>query len=313
MLFTICGSAENKHAKSKEHRSDVIGVFAGKGGVGKTTCAAASALHHASLGEETLAISTDATPSLSHIFGVSKKEKITKVENSLYISELGLDEVKELWDRKFGKEVYDVFSTFVSIEYEEFLEFMTSLLPGLAEEFMIDYIRELSKAGRYETIIWDTAPLGQTLALLRTPAMLVKHLRMAPRVYSKLRRGQEKKDSIMDVIKRWRDLSEESVGFLRDEVEFTVITIPEALAVEQLGGVFAEMDRFGFVVKQLVINNVVSSRDSDFLMTKGHEQERYIKYLHEKFAKMKIVEVPMFPHEIKGMNRIKEIEHVLFP
>jgi arsenite-transporting ATPase len=290
----------------------MIGVFAGKGGVGKTTCAAASALHQASLGERTLAISTDPTPSLSHIFGLTAGGKTTKVRDSLYIDELGVDELRELWDKKYGKEVYEVFSSFVSIEYQEFLEFMTSLLPGLAEEFMIDYIKELSRQGTYETIVWDTAPLGQTLALLRTPAMLAEHLRMAPRVYSRLKRGREKRESISAIIKRWRSLSAEGIDFLRREVEFTIVTIPEALAVEQLEGVFAELSRFQFRVKQLVVNNVITEPDSDFLATKAREQEKYIKFMHEKFAELKMVEVPMFPHEIRGIDRIREVERALF-
>ncbi|MBA7716869.1 hypothetical protein ES703_125951 [subsurface metagenome] len=151
-----------------------IYMFAGKGGVGKTTCAATTALHHASLGEETLAISTDATPSLAHIFEVSDKKKPTKILDSLYINELGLDEVEQMWDRKFGREVYEVFSSFVSIDYDSFVEFMTSMLPGLSEEFMVDYIREIKKSGEYQAIIWDTAPLGQTLALLHHEAMLIQ-------------------------------------------------------------------------------------------------------------------------------------------
>ena len=91
-----------------------IYMFAGKGGVGKTTCAASTALHYAYLGGQTIAISTDATPSLAHIFEVSGNEKPTMVQESLYISELGLKEVEQMWDKKFGREVYGVFSSFVS-------------------------------------------------------------------------------------------------------------------------------------------------------------------------------------------------------
>ena len=90
--------------------------------------------------------------------------------------------VKEVLDKRFERDVYAVFSYLVAIDYAEFVEFMTSRLPGLSDEFMIDYIRELSQQSEYETIVWDTAPLGQTLALLKTPAMLGKHLRMAPRI-----------------------------------------------------------------------------------------------------------------------------------
>ena len=125
-----------------------ITMFTGKGGVGKTTCAAATALHHATSGP-TLTISTDATPSLSHIFEMADNKKPAQVLPSLYINELGEEEVKEMWDQKFGREVHEVFSAFVDIDYEDFVEFMTSVLPGLGEEFMVDYIRELSRRSRY--------------------------------------------------------------------------------------------------------------------------------------------------------------------
>lgn len=269
-------------------------------------------MHYASLGERTLAISTDATPSLSHIFGIGGGARPAKVQDSLYIDELGLEQVKELWDKKFGKEVYQVFSSFVSIGYQEFLEFTTSLLPGLAEEFMIDYIRELSRRREYETIVWDTAPLGQTLALLQTPGMLVEHLRMAPRIYSRLKRGQENREPLLEIIRRWRELSEENIDFLRNEVEFTMITIPEALAVDQLDGVFGELNRSGFKVTQLIINNVVKAPDSDFLATKAREQAKYIKFLHERYGNLKITELPLFPHELVGLELLKEAEGILF-
>ena len=291
----------------------MISIFAGKGGVGKTTCAAATALYHASLGKRTLVISTDATPSLSHIFEVTGKSKPAKVADSLYISELGLDEVRELWNKKFGREVYDFFSSFVSIEYEEFLGFMTSLLPGLAEEFMVDYIRELDLRREYETIIWDSAPLGQTLSLLETPAMMVEHLKLAPRVYSRLRRGSKPRESIFGVIKRWRDLSKENVDFLCKRVEFTLVTIPEALAVQQLDGIRAELDRFGFRVTGLVINNVVKAPDSDFLKARARGQEQYIRRLREGFSTLRIAELPMFPEEVKGVDRLERVVQVLFP
>lgn len=289
----------------------MISVFAGKGGVGKTTCAAATALHHASLGERTLVISTDATPSLSHIFGISDNSKPTKVQDRLYFRELGIQEVKEMWDRKFGKDVYKVFSSFVSIEYEDFLDFMTSLLPGLFDEFMVDYIRELDNANEFVTIIWDTAPLGQTLTLLQTPSLVLRHLRMAPRVYSKLRRAQER-ESLMDVIKRWQELSEVNLDFLRYEVDFKMVTIPEALAIQQLDGVFSELNKFGFKVKQLIVNNVVKSPDSDFLITRANEQAKYLQYIRDKFGYLRITELPMFPYELTGLQRLKEAEKVLF-
>ncbi len=286
-------------------------MFTGKGGVGKTTCSAATALHYAAAGP-TLTISTDATPSLSHIFEVTDKQKPVEVLPNLFISEIGEDEIKEMWDRKFGREVYEVFSAFVDIDYESFVEFMTSVLPGLGEEFMVDYIREIAARGIYENIVWDTAPLGQTLGLLGTPALLGNHLRMAPRIYSKLKLGRQSREPVLDILKRWEELSAVNMAFLRDQVNFTMVTIPEALAVEQLEGTFREMNKYGLKTRQIVINNVVKSDDSGFLQIKVKQQQQYLKHIREKYSHMKIIELPMFPREVKGMKRLKDVAKLLF-
>jgi len=287
-------------------------MFTGKGGVGKTTCAAATALRHATAGEA-LNISTDATPSLSHIFEVVGDGGLTRVRQALYINELGEREIKQMWDEKFGREVYEVFTSFVSIEYEEFVEFMTSVLPGLGDEFMVDYIRELSRNGGYDTIIWDTAPLGQTLALLQTPALLEKHLRMAPRIYSKLKVGNRSRKPVLDIIRRWERLSADNMEFLRNEVNFTMVTIPEALAVEQLEDIFRELHRYGLRVRQLIINNVLRDRGSDFLLTKARQQQHYLELIYDRYSDLDIIELPMFPYELKGLERLKEVAAILFP
>jgi arsenite-transporting ATPase len=177
---------------------------------------------------------------------------------------------------------------------------------------MIDYIRELKRSGQYQSIIWDTAPLGQTLALLQTPAMLVEHLRMAPRVYSRLKFGKSSQESILDILKRWQKLSADSIDFLRNEVRFTMVTIPEALAFEQLEDIFRELNKYGFRVKQLIVNNVVKTEDSDFLAMKARQQKKYLELIYDRYSDLGIVELPMLPYEVKGLERLKEIESNLF-
>jgi arsenite-transporting ATPase len=289
-------------------------MFAGKGGVGKTTCAGATALHYAQLGESTLIISTDPTPSLSHIFEIKSKEKPVKVLDNLFLAELGMDEVKQMWDRKFGKEVYEVFSSFVSIKYDAFIEFMSSILPGLSDEFMVDYIRELSLGSDYDHIVWDTAPLGQTLGLLETPSMLVKHLRPAPRIYSRLKLGAETRRPVLEILKDWEKLSEQNLNFLCDNVNFVLVTIAEALAVEQLDGILAEMAKYDFKPVQLTINNLIKEiGDSNFLKTKSDQQQKYVKSIYGKYSHLQIVEITLFPYEIKGVERLRLVEKYLFP
>jgi arsenite-transporting ATPase len=287
-------------------------MFTGKGGVGKTTCAAATALHHAASGP-TLTISTDATPSLAHIFEITANHKPARVLPSLYIHELGEAEIKAMWDEKFGHEVYEVFSAFVDIDYEAFVEFMTSVLPGLGEEFMVDYIREMGLKGGYDNIVWDTAPLGQTLTLLETPALLGNHLKMAPRIYSRLKLGRRSREPVLDILKRWEALSAENMAFLRNEVNFNMVTIPEALAVEQLEDIFDEMNKYELAVKQLIINNVVKAPDSEFLETRARQQQAYLERLYEKYSHLSIIEIPMFPQEVKGLERLREVGKILLP
>ena len=282
-------------------------MFVGKGGVGKTTCAAATALNYAFAGEQTLALSTDPTPSLLHIFEADNRQESRKILDYLYLRELGMPEIKEMWDKKFGREVYEVFSSLVSIDYAQFVDFITQILPGLGDEFMVDYIRELHKENRYSKIIWDTAPLGQTLGLLQMPAMLGRHLKTAPRVYSRLKLGRGSKKSILDIIKDWERLSGEDLHFLKRAVRFIMVTIPEALAVRQLDKVFAEFDKYELKIERLIINNVIKDEGSEFLLTKAEQQREYIEFLHDRYSDMKIVEIPMFPQEIKGMERLRTL------
>jgi arsenite/tail-anchored protein-transporting ATPase len=290
----------------------ILRVFTGKGGVGKTTCAAATALHYANSGLPTLVISTDPTPSLTDIFEITGNLKEARVNECLYLHELGLNEIKQMWETKFGREVYEVFSSFVSIGYPEFVDFMSSVLPGLGDEFMIDYIRELSRKDDFEVIIWDTAPLGQTLALLETPAMLRHHLRMAPLIYSRLKVGSHSRKPVLDILKRWEELSAENVNFLQDEVEFCAVTIAEALAINQIKGVFAEMDRYGLKPNQLIVNNLVQSDESEFLTRRAEQQKGYLKMIREITSSLPVIEVPLFSLEVKGLDMLKQFETYLF-
>jgi arsenite-transporting ATPase len=287
-------------------------VFAGKGGVGKTTCAAVTALHHAETGKRTLCISTDPTPSLSHIFDIEGERKPLQVGPMLDVNELGMDEISEMWDRKFGREVYEVFSSFINITYPEFTEFMVSILPGLRDEFMVDYVRELKLGRKYEIIVWDTAPLGQTLALLRTPAMLAEHLRLAPRIYSRIRVGARTREPIMGIIKRWQGLSTLNMDFLQKDVKFTLVTIAEALAVKQLESIRREIDKFGIRVQQIIVNNVIQTDGSDFLSIRANRQEGYLTEIRHQFAALPIVRLPLVSFEIKGLTNIRKMADLLF-
>ena len=108
-----------------------------------------------------------------------------------------------------------------------------------------------------------------------------------------------------------RSLSNEDIDFLRHTVRFTMVTIPEALAVRQLDTAFQEFDRYGLRIEQLNINNVIRDEDSEFLRVRAEEQREYIRILRERYSSMKIIEIPMFPKEIKGLERPKKLGEYL--
>jgi arsenite-transporting ATPase len=289
-----------------------ITMYAGKGGVGKTTCAAATALHYALQGKRTLLISTDPTPSLCHIFKVDKSKKAIEITENLAIDEIGIDRVKQMWDGRFGQEVYEVFSSVVDVAYGDFVDFMSSVLPGLRDEFMVDYIREIVEKKEFDAVVWDTAPLGQTLGLLATPAMLRQHLKSAPRIYSRLKLGNASKKPILDILGDWEALSARDTEFLQNRVDFSVVTIPEALAFEQLDEIFGEFSNFGLNVERLLVNNVITATGSQFLTDKAEQQRQYIGLIRDKFPDMKIIEIPMLAVEVRGLHRLEDFSRYIY-
>jgi arsenite-transporting ATPase len=300
-------------------------LFGGKGGVGKTTSAAAFALKFAQMGKPTLIISSDPAPSLSDIFEteIGDKERLLKGVENLSAVEISADSVLERWKKKFGPEVYEVLSSFIPVEYE-IIDYFASA-PGIEEEFMLDYILELLEDGRYETVIWDTAPAGHTLRLLSLPQTFLTHLEAAAKIYMKfygyLKKLAEfskitrKKRSIFAIIDKWKGLSERILNFLRDETrtEFIVVAMPEALSVYQTGRIIDFSREFGLTLKHIIINNVIKVADGDFLKTRKKMQQVYLEAMEERYGKeMKITEIPLAPYEIKGIERISQISKVLF-
>jgi len=178
---------------------------------------------------------------------------------------------------------------------------------------MVDYIRRLALAARYRNVIWDTAPLGQTLALLGMPSMLAEHLRTAPRIYTHLRTTGERKESVMEIIGRWRDLAADCMAFLRRDVTFSLVTIPEALAVCQLDTVLGELQRYGLGIGRLVVNNVVQVTDSPFLAQKMRQQQPHLERLRDRCSGVPIVEIPLFPQEVRGAERLRAVGRLLLP
>jgi arsenite-transporting ATPase len=291
-------------------------MFGGKGGVGKTTASAATALHFASAGKRTLILSSDLTPSLSDIFETPIGAAETPVRGvpNLFALEIDPDEVMRRWRIEFGDQIYAAASAVVDMPYEEVVNYV-ALAPGIQEEFVLDFILERIRDQQYEMVVWDTAPAGDTLRLLDLPRRFLQHLRAAPRFYLK---AQDmlglSKTPFLQLIESWTVLSQQVADFFSDpaNVEFLLVTIPEALGVYQSRRVVRELAQHGLAVHHIIVNNVVIHPDGAFLRERREMQRPYLDMLCEQYGADALVQVPLLAHEVKGIARLREVEQVLF-
>ena len=292
-------------------------MFGGKGGVGKTTSSAATALHYALKGRRTLIITSDYTPSLSDIFEaeIGPHERPVPGVDGLFALEIDPDEVMRRWKRKFGPEVYEAASALVDMPYDELVDYV-AMAPGIQEEFMLDYILERIREQRYDLIVWDTAPAGDTLRLLDLPRRFIEHLRTAPKVYMEVRDTFNlSRTPFTDLIESWKALAQEVTRFFSDpeKVAFILVTIPEALGVYQTRRVKKNLKEHGIEVQHLIINHVIVEAGCDFLRQRQEMQQPYIEMLEKEYGDtVDLVKVPLMPYEVKGVDRLREVEKQLF-
>ncbi len=300
-------------------------MIGGKGGVGKTTCASAIALHFSLRGKKTLIISSDPTPSLSDIFEMEIGDQETSINHvdNLYGIEVSSEVVLKKWKERFGPEIYEIVSSFASVDYD-FVDYIGGA-PGIEEEYMLNYILELVESGQYDLVVWDTAPAGHTLRLLHLPQIFIKHLEAATKFYMNLYSYLEKlketvklkkgKRSLLEIISGWEDLAEKVVNFIRDpqKSEFIIVTIPEALGVKQTERIIKDFDEYQLNVNHLIVNYVIQNADCEFHKMRSEMQQNYIKILKDQYSqRITLIETPLFPHEIKGVEKIKRISEILF-
>jgi arsenite-transporting ATPase len=128
----------------------------------------------------------------------------------------------------------------------------------------------------------------------------------------KLKKG---KRSLLEIISGWEDLAEKVVNFIRDpqKSEFIIVTIPEALGVKQTERIIKDFDEYQLKVNHLIVNYVIQNADCEFHKIRSQMQQDYIKILKDQYSqRISLIETPLFPQEIKGVERIKKISEILF-
>lgn len=305
----------------KKNRDPHILMFCGKGGVGKTTCASLAAIHYAERGYRTLLLSTDPSPSLSDILDSNVMGAVTYIPGveNLEVVELDYDQIVEMWKEKFGEEVYQVIASFLPVE-RDIIEYVAGA-PGIDEEFALSYVYDFYKSGEYDIIVWDTAPAGGTLSLLHIQENFYNHMRDAARLYIKVREtlksltGKEKREPLK-IIKEWEQLARNVLDMVRSErTTAFLVTLPEALGVNQTDRVKKELEKFDISVRGIIINKFIPSIEevSEFFKKRREVNLRYLKVLEEKYGdELPIMKLPLQEFDVKGLEALRKMEGELF-
>ena len=309
-------------------------IYTGKGGVGKTSVAAATGVRLASQGLRTLVMSTDAAHNLADAFQAQLGPDPTPISNCLWGQEIdNLLETERNWgvvQAWFGK-VMD-WSQLKDINKEEMMSF-----PGMEELFSLLKIIEHAESGIYDVLIIDCAPTGETLRLLSYPNVLTwwlekilphqrRLLKLARPVAKIVTGGLELPDNkVMDNIEKLfrRVIEVQSLLLDHSVTSVRIVLNPEKIVISEARRSFTYLNLYGFNTDAIIVNRVLpSDADVGYLAEWRRRQSQYEEEINNTFQPIPVLIVPLMSFEVSGMKGLgvladaaygeKKAEEVLF-
>ncbi len=299
-------------------------LFTGKGGVGKTTLAAATALRCASLGRRTLVISTDIAHSLADALDMPLGNEPRQVgATALHAAELDTGEELE---RYWG----DVKRRIAAVLRDEGVEATAAgelaILPGLDEVLALVRIKRYYDEGNYDALIIDSAPTGAAMRLLAAPDLnrwYTRHLLGLSQGLARLILPSIKamvkmpvgEDAIQERIKKLFDQIESLRGILTDSAQTSVRLVlnPEHMSVRETQRAYTYMNLFGLAVDALFINRILPDEVQDpFFARWKEDQAQHRRDTLELFAPLPVFEVPLMRREIVGLAALEDLASQLY-
>jgi arsenite-transporting ATPase len=296
--------------------------FGGKGGVGKTTTAAAAALlllDAANAGESILLFSTDPAHSLSDSLGVEVGDRLVEVARRgsteeaprLFAREMDATLALEEFKTKHRAVLAEIADRGTMLDEADINDLLGLSLPGMDEVMSLFELSEIDRAGRFSRVVVDTAPSGHTSRMLRLPEVFARWISALDLMSEKHRymvaqfaRGARTRADEVDIF--LRELAERvravrTMLFDAAHASFTLVTIPEAMAVEESIRYQRTLEEGGVNVTDLVINRIERGHDGcPFCRARARMQERWLKTLGKVFRHLRTRRVPLFPGEVRG-------------
>ncbi|HKF36560.1 MAG TPA: TRC40/GET3/ArsA family transport-energizing ATPase [Ktedonobacteraceae bacterium] len=297
-------------------------LYLGKGGVGKTTIAAATAVRSAALGKRTLVVSTDLAHSLADCFNTPLSSEPAVLASNLWAQEVNvLDEMRHSW----GK-VQDKLSQVLrkrgldSVMAEEL-----ALIPGMDEIVSLLNIYRNARDGNFEVVIIDAAPTGETVRLLSMPdtfqwyAGRIGGLNLKSTTLNFARPFIKAFIPSGEVLDALQVLSERVKGLREvlsdpDISSYRPVVNPERMVIKEALRAETYLALFGYPIDAVVCNRVIQAGNyaDAFMQDLYRNQEKLRQQVHNTFAPLPIWEAPYYSREIIGIAQLGELAQAVF-
>ena len=293
-------------------------IFTGKGGVGKTSMAAATACSIAESGKKVLVMSTDQAHSLGDSFDMKLgKEPVNVMEN---LDAMEIDTVYES-EKSWGN-IRSYFKEFLTlkggsgIEVEELLVF-----PGLEELFSLLKILDVYESGEYDTLIVDCAPTGETLSLLKYPEMLGeliekvlpvkrKGIKTVGPIVEKVARVPMPEDKVFDDVEYLIDKMQRLQKLMLDKdiVSLRVVTTPERIVISEAKRNFTCLYLYHYNVDAVIVNHIYPEKAMEGYFSKWIKlQEQGLSDIKESFSEVPKFYVELQDSELRTLEVLRRI------
>ena len=304
-------------------------LFSGKGGVGKTSLAAATGMRLAQLGHRTLVMSIDPAHSLAdafdldtELFHVQTSDPLP-INDRLSIQELNIQkEIKRHW-QEISSYVSSVLRTtgISGVEAEEL-----AILPGMEELSAMMYINQYRREQRYDVIVLDAAPTAESMRFISMPTTLdwyMKHIFPFQRNLLKAVRPIANRVAPFELppdtyFGNIRDLFEklEGVDEIMEDPQITsvrLVTNAEKMVLRETQRAFVYFSLHGLTVDTVVVNRLLPAEVTDAWFTEWHSsQDTIVREIEDYFAPVPVKKVPLFAHEVLGRQRLEDVARVLY-
>jgi arsenite-transporting ATPase len=298
-------------------------LVTGKGGVGKTTVAASTALASADRGYRTLVTSTDPAHSLGDAFDVGLKDEPVEVVANLAAQQIDTQlQLEKHWG-KIREHMMNVFGWggVDGLEAEEFLVF-----PGMDELFALLAVNEHARSGDYDVIVVDCAPTAETLRLLSLPEVLGwyfervlpgqrKIMKAARPVLSRLTEMPMPEDDVFAAAQEVF-FGVEQVKELLGNPEITsarLVMNPEKMVIDEARRTYTYLGLFGYGVDGVVVNRVLPDEISDPYFAKWRDIQRaHIDTVDAAFREVPRLRLRLFDDEMVGIEQLRQMAAELY-